>query len=111
MTAPTNSAPLPVVASVIWHLKQHPDVPLVQSARMRKTIGGLPSDLDAVTVPLALFDDEEFMTAVDRREWDSARKSSNHRGLSSWLTAIAAELRARAGVPETNFGNVGGADA
>jgi hypothetical protein len=63
VTAPTNSAPLPVVACL----------------RLTFWVGVLVRWL---TYPLPSF-----------------------RG------AIAAELRARAGVPETNFGNVGGADA
>jgi hypothetical protein len=103
MTAPTNPAPLPVVACWVTTAGA-PDV----TTREVERITDGPSH-GALAVPLALFEDAGFMAAVERREWDARPKGIvRHRGLSSWLAAIAAELRERAGVPETNFGNVGG---
>jgi hypothetical protein len=77
MTAPTNLAPLPVVACWIgrdkWLYRSPWEV----------------SDIPAVAVPLALFEDAEFRMAVmDRWTDDTA---------TSMLDAIAAELRERAG--------------
>jgi hypothetical protein len=92
MTAPANPAPLPVVACWI------DPIPESQPAVFQHMYED--GDLPAVAVPLALFEDHWFRMAVYRRA-----------EVDSIFTAIAAELRARAGVPETNFGNVGGADA
>jgi hypothetical protein len=95
MSNPTTPAPLPVVACdiALWsaegvatvHPYQHGDIP-------------------ALAVPLALFEDDEFGHAVYSR----VRDLVGYLATFEVLTAIAAELRARAGVPETNFGNVGG---
>jgi hypothetical protein len=96
MTAPTNPAPSPVVACAIslsgkpWPAKQMTE-----------------EDIPALAVPLALFEDDEFGHAVYSR----VRDIVGYLATFEVIAAIAAELRARAGVPETNFGNVGGADA
>jgi hypothetical protein len=108
MSEDANPAPLPVVACdiALWsaegvatvHPYQHGDIP-------------------ALAVPLALFEDAGFRKAVGvrhrRMTYDAIEnRHSSHASdqcfSPTMFDAIAAELRARAGVPETNFGNVGG---
>jgi hypothetical protein len=92
MTAPTNPAPLPVVASVIWHLRTRPDTPLVLAKSVHAVlVEPHPTDRDAVTVPLALFEDDEFGHAVYSR----VRDLVGYLATFEVLTAIAAELRSR----------------
>jgi hypothetical protein len=89
MSEDATSAPLPVVASVIWHLRTRPDTPLVLAKSVHAVlVEPHPTDRDAVTVPLALFEDAGFREAcIDR--WGDTQ------GAWYLFDAIAAELRAR----------------
>jgi hypothetical protein len=105
MTAPTNPAPLPVVAcEIVPEFVFHGFDAPPKGATVQADSG---TWIAALAVPLALFEDDEFGHAVYSR----VRDLVGYLAMFEVLTAIAAELRARAGVPETNFGNVGGPDA
>jgi hypothetical protein len=98
MTTPTNPI-LPVVACVIWNLTRRPDMPLVIAESAHRALGAHSTDLPAVAVPLALFEDEGFRTAVVRRHQPKVNEwiaGDDPGPMPSVFDAIAAELRERA---------------
>jgi hypothetical protein len=111
MTVPTNPAPLPVVAcEIVPEFVFHGFDAPPKGATVQADSG---TWIAALAVPLALFEDVGFAVAVGNRvrALHEADETQSLADCCAYVNAIAAELRARAGVPETNFGNVGGADA
>jgi hypothetical protein len=104
MTAPTNPAPLPVVAcEIVPAFEFHGFDTPPKGATVQADSG---TWIAAVAVPLALFEDEAFMTAV----WERAVSRAASQGRyptpdmttrlcgRDWVDGVLAELRERAGV-------------
>jgi hypothetical protein len=101
MTAPTNPAPLPVVACVIGIAPTQKAKRHVIAAEYATEVRD--GDLPALAVSLALFEDEGFIDAILARmapdDWACACQDEKEDWLLRLrvdLDAIAAELRERA---------------
>jgi hypothetical protein len=87
---PTTTAPLPVVAAWVWT-----DDDEQAFCRMQWSVAEKEADdLPAVAVPLALFEDEDFIVDVIERAWDAVPEAAAPCA-EDYVRAIAAELRAR----------------